>query len=464
MVEIWGGVECTVNRIGDQYCDQILRSGHEIRFADLEQFAALGIRTLRYPILWERTQPLKDHSPQWQWADERLAELRRLDIRPVVGLVHHGSGPAHVSLVSDEFSVGLADYARCVAERYPWINDYTPVNEPLTTARFSGLYGHWYPHERSLFAFAKALLVECRATVLAMRAIREVNPQARLVQTEDIGHTYSTPALRYQADFENERRWLTWDLLCGAVNQHHPMRHFLCYCGIRDEDIEWFQENPCPPDVLGINSYVTSPRFLDEHLERYPPWTHGGNGKQSYADIEAVRVLEPCPVNIGALISEAWERYHLPIAITECHLGCTPDEQIRWLWETYQAAKQQHAKGVDVRALTVWALLGAFDWNSLLTRDSGHYEPGVFALQGSPLQPHPTPLAGLVRALALQHSEIPSEAHSPGWWRCTGRLLYPPVCRATGNDIVSDSQPRHPLSAMSSRRHLKKPCSSQQGT
>ena len=25
--------------------------------------------------------------------------------------------------------------------RYPWIDAYTPVNEPLTTARFSGLYG-----------------------------------------------------------------------------------------------------------------------------------------------------------------------------------------------------------------------------------------------------------------------------------------------------------------------------------
>ena len=51
-----------------------------------------------------------------------------------------------------------------------------------------------------------------------MRAIREVNPAAQLVQTEDIGKTYSTPALAYQADFENERRWLSFDLLCGRVD------------------------------------------------------------------------------------------------------------------------------------------------------------------------------------------------------------------------------------------------------
>ena len=82
---------------------------------------------------------------------------------------------------------------------------------PLTTARFSGLYGFWYPHERDDRAFAQMLVNECRASVLAMQAIREVNPRAQLVQTEDIGKVYSTPLLAYQAEFENERRWVTLD-------------------------------------------------------------------------------------------------------------------------------------------------------------------------------------------------------------------------------------------------------------
>ena len=60
---------------------------------------------------------------------------------------------------------------------------YTPVNEPLTTARFSALYGHWYPHARDNLAFASALINELRATVLAMREIRAVNPCAQLLQT-----------------------------------------------------------------------------------------------------------------------------------------------------------------------------------------------------------------------------------------------------------------------------------------
>ena len=99
---------------------------------------------------------------------------------------------------------------------------YTPVNEPLSTARFSGLYGHWYPHGRDSLTWARILLTECRAVVLAMRAIREVNPTAQLVQTEDLGKAYSTPALAYQAEFENERRWLSFDLLCGTGRSEPP--------------------------------------------------------------------------------------------------------------------------------------------------------------------------------------------------------------------------------------------------
>src|SRR3712207_9325640 len=104
----------------------------------------------------------------------------------------------------------LAEYAHAVASRYPWVEDWTPVNEPLTTARFSALYGHWYPHTRDDRSFARALLVQCRATVLAMmQAIRAVNPEARLVQTEDLGKSYGTPRMAYQVDFENQRRWLS---------------------------------------------------------------------------------------------------------------------------------------------------------------------------------------------------------------------------------------------------------------
>src|SRR3954466_352010 len=212
-LQLWGGVECTVNRVGDRFFNQLERNGHWDRANDLDRFAAIGLRTLRFPVLWELLAPEHDVEPDWSWSDGRLERARALGIRLIAGLLHHGSGPSFTNLVDPAFPQLFADYAGKVARRYPWIEAYTPINEPLTTARFSGLYGHWYPHGQDDQTFAQALINECRAVVLAMRAVREVNPAAELIQTEDVGKVFSTPLLAYQAEFENERRWATYDLL-----------------------------------------------------------------------------------------------------------------------------------------------------------------------------------------------------------------------------------------------------------
>jgi dTDP-4-dehydrorhamnose reductase len=426
-LELWAGVECTVNRVGDRYYDQLERNGHAARAGDLELFAELGVRAIRYPVLWERTAPEGLESADWSWADERLSRLRALGVRAIVGLVHHGSGPRSTSLVDADFPVKLAAYARAVAERYPWIESYTPVNEPLTTARFSGLYGHWYPHGRDDLTFARALITQCRAIVLAMRAIREVNSAAQLIQTEDLGKTFSTRTLAYQAAFENERRWLSFDLLAGRVaSGGHPVWDYLRWVGVAQADLEWFVDNPCPPDIIGINHYLTSERFLDERMGRYPCGSHGGNGRHSYADVEAVRVRAEGPAGPRALIEEAWERYELPIAVTEAHMGCTREEQLRWLKEVWDGAQgARRDGGVDVRAVTAWSLLGAFDWNCLLTRAGGHYEPGVFDLRAP--RPRPTALARMLRDLSAGRDHDHAVLDAPGWWRRLDRLHYPPV-------------------------------------
>lgn len=424
-LELWAGVECTVNRVGDEYYDQLERNGHAERGGDLELFAELGVRSLRYPVLWERTAPDGIERADWSWADERLSRLRTLGVRPIVGLVHHGSGPRSTSLVDSSFPEKLARYARAVAERYPWIDAYTPVNEPLTTARFSGLYGHWYPHARDDLTFARILLTQCRAITLSMRAIREINAGAKLVQTDDLGKTFSTRTLAYQAAFENERRWLSYDLLCGHVRRGHPMWRYLRRVGINQSELDWFVDNPCPPDVIGINHYLTSERFLDERTGRYPVCTHGGNGRHTYADVEAVRVRAEGLTGPAGLIAETWQRYRLPVAITEVHLGCTREEQLRWLKEVWNAAESARQNGADVRAVTAWSLLGAYDWNSLLTRAAGHYEPGVFDLRGA--APRPTALAQMLRDLGAGREPRHPVLDAPGWWRRLDRLQYPPV-------------------------------------
>jgi len=347
-IEIWGGIECTVNRVGNRFHSQLELSGHDRRDGDLDAIAALGIRTLRYPVLWELTDPGAPTTANWEWPERRLRRLRQLGITPIVGLVHHGSGPPHTGLLEETFARRLARYAEKVARRFPWVELYTPVNEPLTTARFSALYGLWYPHARLDRAFVQVILNQCRAVALAMQAIRRVNPRARLVQTEDLGKVHSTPTLRRQAEFENERRWLTWDLLCGRVDQKQSLWAYLAGAGAREDEILWFKDNPCPPDLVGINYYVTSERYLHDRPELFQPHCRGGNGRLEYADVEAVRVPDAgTGVGVGTLLAEAWQRYQLPLALTEVHLGCSREEQMRWLFELWQAARCARDRGAD---------------------------------------------------------------------------------------------------------------------
>jgi dTDP-4-dehydrorhamnose reductase len=423
-LEIWGGIECTVNRVGDRYLDQIALSGRAERTDDIDRFAELGIRTLRYPVLWERVAPDSLCDADWSSTDLAMERMRQLGITPIVGLVHHGSGPRHTSLLDPGFPEKLGHFARAVAERYPWIEMVTPVNEPLTTARFAGLYGLWYPHARDDRAFARALVNQCLAIGYSMKAVRRVNPSARLVQTEDLGKTYSTPSLRYQAEFDNDRRWLTFDLLCGRVGEDHRFWTYLLDNGATRAELEAFLAEPCPPDIVGMNHYLTSERFLDDRVELYPPRVRGGNGRHAYADVEAVRVLENGLAGHLGLLREAWDRYSIPLAVTEVHLGCTREQQMRWLRDAWCSAEELRDEGCDVRAVTVWSLLGCFGWHSLLTREDGRYESGAFDIR-SP-EPRPTAVATMAGRLATTGSFDHPALDGDGWWRARRRFAYPP--------------------------------------
>lgn len=421
--ELWGGAECTIVRVGETWRDQSVETGHRFRRDDIDRIAELGIKRVRFPILWESVAPDSPDSLDFTWADDRLAILRERGIAVIGGLLHHGSGPHYTDLLDPDFPKKLGAYAARVAERYPWIDHWTPVNEPLTTARFACLYGHWYPHRRDYGSFLRALVNQCLGTLEAMRAIRAVNPAAKLVQTEDLGKTFSTAPLAYQARHENERRWLSFDLLCGRVTPRHPLFHFLHDAGVGIAALGALESGEARPDVIGINHYLTSERFLDHRTDLYPWLDHGGNGRDFYADAEAVRVKRLHDrTGIALRLREAWARYRLPIAITEVHHGCTRDEQLRWFAEVWETAIRLRGEGMDLVAVTPWSLFGNVDWRSLVTRHDGHYDPGVFDVRGP--APRPTVVAAAAKAFAKGERFDHPVLDAPGWWRRPERL-YP---------------------------------------
>lgn len=404
-LELWGGVECSVVRIGDEYRNQVVETGHSARFDDLDAMIGLGVKAVRYPILWETVAPETPTELDFSWHDKRLEHLRQRGIKVIAALVHHGSGPRYTSLLDPKFPDLLADYAAKVARRYPWIDYWNPVNEPMTTAQFSCLYGHWHPHLTDIDATFRALVNQCLAIKRSIEAIRKVVPNAKLLPTEDIGKTFATDPLQHQADHENDRRWLTFDLLAGRVVPGHPLYRWLRNKAASEEVLAELATGAATPDLIGFDHYLTSERYLDHRVERFPKVQPGSNGHQTYVDVEAVRVAK-LSKQLGPRfrLKETWDRYNIPIVITEVHHGCTRDEQVRWLHQVWTEAEAARREGVDLRAVTLWAVFGMMDWRSLLTRREGAYDVGCFDTRSE--VPRPTLLAKTASQLGRARRSI----------------------------------------------------------
>lgn len=441
MLEMWAGTECIVNRAGNQFRDQVAMRGYGARPDDATRIADLGVRTVRWPILWERHR----HDPTvWTQTARALAVFRNRGVRVIAGLVHHGSGPMGTDLFDPDFPSGLARFAAEVARRFPWLDAYTPVNEPLTTARFAALYGRGYPHRRDDRAFVRALLHQIRAIQDAMTAVRAVNPGAELFATEELGYTHATATLQSQAEFENARRWLTWDLLLGRVERGHALWHWMLRQGadhqllVRIRDLAGHPARR--PSLLGVNYGLTSERYLDDAMHRYPPSNHSGNRWHRYADVEAVRVLHDAVRGPQPMLEDTAARYGIPVAMTGSHLAGTREQQMLWLQECWDAAEAARARGFDVRAVTAGALFGSFDWRSLDTGGDDHYETGAFDVR-SPT-PRPTALVPMIRALSARRSFDHPALDAEPWWRHPARRTDPATSGADGRRSSLRRRPR----------------------
>jgi dTDP-4-dehydrorhamnose reductase len=419
-LEVWAGPECSWLQVGEWACDQLALTGHAERFGDLDLLADLGVRAVRYPVLWGRSDE-PGEATDWAWAERRLGRLDELGIRPIVGLLHHGFGPAGLDPLDRAWPAAFGRYAAEVARRYPSVRDFLPINEPLATARFAGLYGWWPPYGRDPGTFGRLMLAQAEAYHAAAQAIRSIRPDGRLLANEDVGLSVGGRGCEPRARRHSERRWLGLDLVSGHVDETHPWWFLAAGSRRARRVLDVLRREPQPPDVLGIDYYVTSDRYLDARLSCFPPEYHGADEEGAYADVEVARVSGVELGGFEARIRETWARYELPVALTEVHLAGEPEDQVAWWAEAVDAARRASLRGIPVIGLTAWSTFGAMDWSSILRNPCGSYATGCFDITGGG-EPRLTRLGEAVRATALGERV----AGSPGWWRRPERALYDP--------------------------------------
>jgi dTDP-4-dehydrorhamnose reductase len=404
-VEVWASPEPTVARIDAlRTRDQLRDTGHEVRESDVELIARLGVRATRYPVLWEKVAPHDPGVRDYRWPERRLRALADRGVEPIVTLLHHGSGPFYTSLVDPRFPDLFAAYAEATARRFPWVKRWTPINEPLTTARFSTLYAAWYPNRFfDHAAFGRAIVNEARAIALAHERIRQIVPDASFLLTEDLqSFTAADAGVEEYVAHKRHRMYLSCELLQGRVVDGHPLHPYLVgECGIPAAELEGLARAPQPPDVMGWNYYPNSERWLESD-------GHGGHRNLGVVD------LAPERMDMRPLLRAAHDRLRLPFALSEVHVLGNERERARWMLQRFADAAEVRAGGVPIVAFGAWAAFGMVDWVSLLCRDEQICEDGVYTCAGPHGRPQPTLVAHVVAELAA--GRVPSAPPEPAWW------------------------------------------------
>ena len=343
--------------------DEMAKCGHYEHWRkDFELVQGLGIRFLRYgpPI---HTTFLGPGRYDWAFADATFADLLRRNIAPIVDLCHFGVPDWIGNFQNPDFPRLFAGYARAFAERFPWVQLYTPVNEMYICAQFSALHGWWNEQLATHPAFVTALKYIVKANVLAMRAILEVRADAIFIQSESSEYFHAeNPAAIRPAEIMNARRFLSLDLNYGGrVNSE--MYEYLMDNGMTRNEYHFFMHNNLKHHCIMGNDYYKT----NEHR------VSADGSTRAAGEIFGYHVIT----------SQYHDRYRLPVMHTETNLwqGPNGDEAVNWLWKEWANVLRVRNDGVPVVGFTWYSLTDQVDWDTALRRNNGRINPlGLYDL------------------------------------------------------------------------------------
>ena len=343
--------------------DEMEKCGHYTHWQkDFELVQELGICFLRYgpPI---HTTWLGPGKYDWSFADVTFQDLLRRNIAPIVDLCHFGVPDWLGNFQNPEFPALFAQYARAFAQRFPWVQLYTPVNEMYICAQFSALYGWWNEQLSSDQAFVTALKYIVKANVLAMQAILEVRPDAIFIQSESSEYFHAeNPAAIKPAEIMNARRFLSLDLNYGRrVNSE--MYEYLLDNGMTRDEYHFFQGNSLKHHCIMGNDYYKT----NEHRVRADGSTAASGEVFGY----------------HVITSQYHDRYRLPVMHTETNLwqGPAGDEAVNWLWKEWANVLRVRNDGVPMIGFTWYSLTDQVDWDTALREPNGNVNPlGLYDL------------------------------------------------------------------------------------
>ena len=316
---------------------------------DFDLVAETGVKYLRWGIPWYRVQPTHDQW-DWSWTDQALDYLvHNKGITPILDLMHYGT-PLWLenSFINASYPQRVAEYAYKVVARYKsLVQYYTPLNEPMVNADMCGDKAEWPPYLSGDDGYVKLTLALAKGIILTTQTIKAEQPESILAQVEALWHTFTNDsALEEHAHRNNARQYLCFDLSTGRVNDDYPLVNFLCSHGMTEAELEWFRRNAVTFDFFGANFY---------------PWSYSELRKAPNGSIQVVPG-EPTGEILALVLRNLYERYHMPIIITETSAKRDISGRGRWMDETLAAVHTLRTQDIPIVGYTWFPLFTMVDW------------------------------------------------------------------------------------------------------
>lgn len=374
-VSIWDTFSHTPGKVADDdnidiACDSYHRYEEDIRLA-----AELGVSVYRFSISWARVDPLGNGSYNekgLEYYDRVIDCILKYGLEPYITL-YHWELPQAVQDRGGWANPGtpeaFAAYSGMIAQRYRGkVKYYITFNEIQCTVSLGNRVGLHAPGNTfgndMLFPIWKGLVT---AHGLAMRAVKAANPDAKVgfVSCGELCY----PATESAADIEAARA-ATFTLTEDSWDFSHSMAlDAICFGsfgmdpGLSSEEWDIIH---CPPDFIGINVYNGHEVKAGENGE--PAFVPKYRG---FPRTALKWPVTPEVMNKG--IQFIWDRYHIPIIITENGCSCNDRiysdgkvhdaDRIDFL-EKYLGELSKCVESAHVQGFFHWSILDNFEWQS----------------------------------------------------------------------------------------------------
>ena len=334
---LMGGFECSTHRNPKNQRVDVIHSSRHDRFAekDYERLLNFGMRTARDGVRWhliEKTPYRYDFSSLINQADA----ARKTEIQIIWDFFHYGF-PDDLDIFSAEFierfvkfSVATAEFLQNKTNRTLFI---CLTNEISFFAWAAGEVGFFYPYAERRGDELKRQLV--RATIAATKAIREIFPDTRFVQTD--------PAVRVLPSDKNPQT------IADAANFHAAQFHALdMQTGKSEPEIGGAPEYL---DILGVNYYSNN------------QWRHP-TGRRVYRHHKNYQPFHE-------ILEDFYARYQKPLFIAET--GIENEKRPDWFGYIYEQTKIAESRGVPVGGICLYPIMNHPGWD-----DNRHCRNGLW--------------------------------------------------------------------------------------